>query len=162
MRILICGGGIAGLTLAALLHQRGEQPIVVEKASAYGDVGYLLSLWSLGNRVLHGLELFNQFREMSAPLNHYILHGVDGDVIKNFELNERMEKFGEIRTLARSDLLTLLLNYGNGIPVKTNCTVETLEQKGDVVQVRLSDESEHECDLVVGADGIHSKIRRLL
>ncbi|MCY3985910.1 MAG: NAD(P)-binding protein, partial [Candidatus Dadabacteria bacterium] len=48
MRILIVGGGIAGLTLCALLEQRGFSPTVVERAHKYGNVGYVIVLWPSG------------------------------------------------------------------------------------------------------------------
>ena len=160
MRILIVGGGVAGLTLAALLHQRGEAPTVVEKVDAYGDAGYVLSLWPLGNRVLHGLGLYRHFEEVSVPLDRYVVHDGRGRRLKAFDVATWMKPYGQGRTLIRADLLELL--RGRVGPVKMGCTVETLEQTGGEVQVTLSDGSENSYDLVVGADGIHSELRRRL
>ena len=162
MRILIVGGGVAGLTLAALLHQRGEAPTVIEKVDAYGDAGYVLSLWPLGNRVLHGLGLYERFEEVSVPLDTYVVHDGQGRPLRAFHVAAWMKPYGEGRTLRRADLLELLRSFGGGLPVKMGCTVQTLEQKGDKVRVTLRDGSESNYDLVIGADGIHSRVRELL
>jgi 2-polyprenyl-6-methoxyphenol hydroxylase-like FAD-dependent oxidoreductase len=159
MRILIVGGGIAGLTLAGLLRQRGETPLVIEKAPAYGDVGYVLSLWPLGNRVLHGLHLFDAFAAASMPLNHYTVHDARGQRLRSLPMRATV---GEFRTLMRADLLDVLRAVGGGIPVRMSCTVTALSQRDGAVQVRLSDGTEAIFDLVVGADGIHSQVQQLL
>jgi 2-polyprenyl-6-methoxyphenol hydroxylase-like FAD-dependent oxidoreductase len=159
MKILICGGGIAGLTLAGLLQQRGEHPVVIEKAATYSEGGYVLSLWSLGNRVLHGVSLYDRFLEVSVPLNHYTIANTRGRRLRSLPLRE---VFGEIRTLRRVDLLALLQSAANGIPIQFGTTVATLIQESDQVHVTLSDGTRSSYDLVVGADGIHSGVRRLL
>jgi 2-polyprenyl-6-methoxyphenol hydroxylase-like FAD-dependent oxidoreductase len=162
MRILIVGGGVAGLTLAALLRQRGQLPMVVEKVDSYSDAGYLLSLWPMGNRVLHGLGLYQEFQELSVPVNRYVVHDETGRVVKTFNWGGWMERHGEVRTLLRADLLKSLRSYRQQTPVKMSCTVNRIDQRQDVVHVSFSDGSEHEFDLVVGADGIHSRVRELV
>lgn len=157
MRILIVGGGVAGLTLAALLRQRDFEPTVVEKADAYGEAGYALSLWPLGGRVLRGLGLTGHFQEASVPLDRYAVHDASGRLLKSFRVGEWMERHGEVRTIMRADLIELLLSYSGGLPVKTGITVEQLDQDGEVVRAQLSDGSQADYDLVVGADGIHSR-----
>ena len=54
MKILIIGGGVAGLTLAGLLQRRGFSPRLVERAPQYGKVGYVIVIWPSGSRVLIG------------------------------------------------------------------------------------------------------------
>ena len=51
MKVLIIGGGVAGLTLAGLLQRRGFAPRLVEKAPAFGKVGYVIVIWPSGSRV---------------------------------------------------------------------------------------------------------------
>ena len=48
MRIVIIGAGIGGMTLAALLKQRGLQPTLIERAANFDHAGYMLGLWPLG------------------------------------------------------------------------------------------------------------------
>ena len=162
MRILIVGGGVAGLTLAALLHQRGLAPTVIEKVEAYGGAGYVLSLYPLGNRVLHGLGLYGRFEEASVLLKTYVVHGGRGRRLNAFDVAAWLEPYGQARTLMRADLLDVLRSFGGGIPIKMGCTVDGLEQTEDEIHVTFSDGSRASYDLVVGADGIHSRMRRLL
>ena len=49
LRTLIIGGGVAGLTLAALMRQRGERPLVIERQKSFDDLGYMLGLYYLGS-----------------------------------------------------------------------------------------------------------------
>ena len=162
MRILIVGGGVAGLTLAALLRQRGGKPAVVEAVPGYGRAGYLISLWPMGNRVLRGLGLYEGFRELGVPLERHVLRDGRGRVIRVSEVGARMAPYGEIRTLERADLVELLCSHGGGIPVRMGTTVESISQDGRSARVAFSDGSEGEYDLVVGADGANSRTRKLI
>ena len=162
MRILIVGGGVAGLTLAALLRQRGEEPTVIERAEEYGRAGYLISLWPMGNRVLRGLGLYGGFAELGVPLKAHVLRDGAGRLIRASDVGARMDRYGEIRTLERADLVDLLRSHDGGIPVRTALTVERISQEPRVAQVVFSDGSEEEFDLVVGADGVNSGVRKLL
>lgn len=61
MRILIVGAGIGGLTLAALLRRWDVQPDIIDRAPSFDHAGYMLGLYPLGSRVLHGLQAFGDF-----------------------------------------------------------------------------------------------------
>jgi hypothetical protein len=56
MRVLIVGGGIAGLSLAAMLRLREIEPILIEEAFSGQDGGYVIGLWPMGTHVLYGLN----------------------------------------------------------------------------------------------------------
>ena len=66
MRVLIVGAGIAGLTLSALLRQKGIKPQIVDRASDFAQAGYMLGLFPMGNRVLHGLGTRDSSRASSS------------------------------------------------------------------------------------------------
>jgi hypothetical protein len=66
MRVLIVGAGIAGLTLSALLRQKGIKPQIVDRASDFAQAGYMLGLFPMGNRVLHGLGARDSSRASSS------------------------------------------------------------------------------------------------
>lgn len=159
MRVLIVGGGVAGLTLAARLRQRGLHPTVIDRLTSYGAAGYAITLWPLGSRVLHDLGLWHRFVRASQPLRRYVIHDRNGTLLRAFDLESSLAPQGSPRTLARGDLLELLESANGGTPVELGTEVTHLENMGSTALVHFSDGREREFDLVVGADGIASQTR---
>ena len=52
MRVLIVGGGVAGLALAAELARQGREPLVLERAASHGEHGFSVSRYPYGSAVL--------------------------------------------------------------------------------------------------------------
>lgn len=162
MRILIVGAGISGLTLAALLHQRGIQPDLIDQRDAPLDQGYMLGISPLGSRVLYGLGLMDTFLSQSVASDSYMMCNGSGEVIHQFSLRQVYETYGPNRACTRGTLLRVLMKACDGLSIRTGLSVSAIEQKGEVVQVTFTDGSLGEYDLVVGADGIHSEVRHLI
>jgi len=162
LRTLIIGGGIAGLTLAALMEQREENPLVIEKVDSFDELGYMLGLYPLGARVLQGLGLYDRYLEESVTMKRYAIHRGDGSLVKDYDLSEVNERFGPIQGITRGALVRLLLDKVGTSRVRTGVTTQQINQSGEVVHVDFSDGSSGEYDLVVAADGMHSATRKML
>ena len=160
MRVLIVGAGIGGLTLAALLRRWSIAPDVIDRAPNFDHAGYMLGLYPLGSRILHGLGAFDAFVATSEPMDHYNLANGKGEVIHRYDLGVITDRFGPIRQLSRGELLTLLAAAAGHPPVRMGVEIEAIEQRDSDVVARTSDGEERRYDLVVGADGIHSVVRR--
>lgn len=162
MRILIAGAGVAGMTLAALLDRRGVRVELVERAKDFEHAGYMIGLWPLGSRVLHGLGLYDGFVERSVVCDHYEIRDGHGEPMKSFSMESITERFGPILSSTRPDLVELLRGGLGRTAIRFQTAVERVEQRGEEVVVGFSDGTEGVYDLVVGADGIHSRVRRLV
>jgi 2-polyprenyl-6-methoxyphenol hydroxylase-like FAD-dependent oxidoreductase len=162
MRILIVGGGIGGLTLAALLKQFGQQTTVIEKAHDFEHAGYMLSLYPTGNRVLYGLGLHEQFMAHSQALEAYHLHNGQGKLINPYSFMPLIKKYGPMQTILRGTLLNLLQQAIEPGSLKMNTSLNAIKPHQDKVEVELSDGSQNVYDLVIGADGIHSQVRDMV
>lgn len=162
MRILIVGAGIAGTTLAALLEGRGHDVEIIERSPDFSKSGYALLLWPLGSRILIGLGLIEQFRQLSNPLHTYHLFNGAGQRINAYELADIIAVHGDTGTISRRALLDLLRSKLDQTRVRMNTRIQTLTQNTHEVMVTFSDQSSGIYDLVVGADGIHSQVRELM
>jgi FAD-dependent urate hydroxylase len=130
MRVLIVGAGIAGLTLSAPLRQKGIRARLVDRAADFNTAGYMLALFPMGNRVLHGLDAF---LDASEPM----------------------------QTCCRGlPLLQILRDAAADVPLDMGVHVTRLAEHGDEVEVFAEPRSLGRFDLVIGADGIHSAVRR--
>jgi 2-polyprenyl-6-methoxyphenol hydroxylase-like FAD-dependent oxidoreductase len=162
MRILIVGGGIAGLTLAALLRQRGLRPVIVEKAHGYGGVGYVLGLWPVGSRVLHGLGLFDSLRDRSTRMAHYLPCDGQGRPLREYRFDSFSDLYGPVLGVRRSELVEVLRTACGDLDLRFGLTIDTIEDRGREVVVTFSDGSTGSFDLVAGCDGLRSRTRELL
>jgi 2-polyprenyl-6-methoxyphenol hydroxylase-like FAD-dependent oxidoreductase len=160
LRILIIGAGIAGATLGALLHQRGERPAIIERGSPDDPGGYMLGLMPLGGRVLNGLGLNQPYVDASLPMRDYVLHDRNGKQIRRYPLASLVEKFGRYGGILRGDLLDLL--RGASGEIRYEATVIAIDQNAHGATVTFDDGSHVTVDLLVAADGIHSTVRKMV
>ncbi|MBI1212979.1 MAG: NAD(P)-binding protein [Alphaproteobacteria bacterium] len=162
MRILISGAGIAGLTLAALLRQRGIEADIMERAEALDSHGYVLGLYPLGSRILHGLGVYDDFLARSEAMETYCIANARGRVFRKFDFRPITEAYGTIQTCSRGLVMDLVRGSVGGIRPRMATTITRARPMGERVAVKTSDGAESEYDLLVGADGIHSSTRKLV
>ena len=160
MRILIVGGGIAGLTLAAKLRQQGRAPVVIEKAHEYTDIGYGIGLYPLGSCVLHGLGVYDDLVACGLEVQRYEIADHTGEVLQSLDMSVLTNEIGPMYMLSRTALIDLLRKACGDLPIRMGTTVSKVEQIGETVHTTFSDGTQGEFDLVVSCDGIHSDMRK--
>lgn len=162
MRILIVGGGIAGLTLAALLRQRGMDPLIIEKRTSGQQDGYVIGLRPQGNRVLKGLGLYGRLEESSTPLEAFAIADHRGREARSYDMSQNAVEFGPVLMVQRGTLMALLQSAVPADRMRVGVSLDRLEQSEDRVDVGFSDGTSGEFDLVIGCDGVHSQVRKLV
>ncbi|KAF4591870.1 FAD binding domain-containing protein [Ophiocordyceps camponoti-floridani] len=165
-KIIIVGGSITGLTLAHSLHRIGVDFIVLEKRSEIVlQEGASIGILPNGARILDQLGLYTLIKQATGSLGASDLYFPDGFRFRSLYPTRVFETFGyPISFMERRRLLGIL--YA-ALPDKTKIktgqhviSVET-EARGEKgpIRVRTMDGDVYDGDLVVGADGVHSRIR---
>lgn len=163
MNILIVGGGIGGLSLAAFLGKRGIAHEIVEKQPEWNRYGYAIGLWSNGRDMLQKLGIERVFDEESVRMATYSLRTTKGEELLTFSFDEFKDLYGHsYANLPRASLHDALRTCVNLSVVRLGVTVTKISQDADGATVTFSDGSRKTYDLVVGADGIHSTVRSLM
>jgi len=163
VKVLISGAGIAGLSLALRLRQRGLAPVVVERSPRLRDGGYMLGLADPGLDAAERMGVADALRAARHMPRRLVY--VDGDGRERFALGgPALDRLVGERwfNLLRGDIERALYERVRGeVEVRFGASVESLEEEQDGVAVRLGDSAQIGCDLVVGADGLHSQVRAL-
>lgn len=163
MRALVCGAGIAGLTTAWWLEHTGWDVVIVEHAPRLRDEGYLIDFWGAGYDVAGRMGLLPRLRADAHDVDRVSYVDADGSAVSHldYDLFARMQD-GRLLTLLRGDLEHALHDaLGTRVDLRLSTSVDRIEGTGDAVTATLSDGSAERVDLLVGADGIHSRIRAL-
>ena len=164
MKVLISGGGIAGLTLAFWLHRHGHEPLVIEKASRLRDGGYMVDFFGPGYEASEKMGILSEIEGIHHQVPRLAFLGSSGE--ERFSLGYaalRRNFFGDRHfNFMRGDLERLLYSkIEDRVEVRLGTEVAALEQNGTRMGVKLTDGSTDTFDLLVGADGVHSRIREL-
>lgn len=165
-KILISGGGIAGCTLAYFLKQYGFTPVVIDSAAEFKHIGYLLAInKQIGQKVAEKMGILETLKKFEAPLTNNIFYDTDGRLIMRVDVTGTPELHNENSGLMlnRADLhFTLYDTVKNDVEFRFGKEITKIAEDEKGVDVTFSDDSTDRFDLVIGADGVNSKTRKLV
>lgn len=153
-QVKIVGAGIAGLTAALALAQRGHEVEMLERAERMAEVGAGLQISPNGEAVLAALGLRDGLEAISLSSRAVVLaDGPSGRVLLRMPLGER-----RYRLVHRAALAKMLVTAASdaGARIRLGCDVS---MKGDGLVVNSAPE---DAEFVLGADGLHSVVRPAL
>lgn len=160
-RILIVGGGIAGLTLATALHQQGFRPELIECSPAWHATGAGILLHANGMRMLQALGLSEAVEQAGAVVRRWGFFDQQEEVLYDTDLEQLWGEVGPCIGITRPKLQHVLLTGAAAVSCRLGTAVTSLTQDDQCVSVGFSDGLSSDYDLVVGADGIASTVRGL-
>jgi 2-polyprenyl-6-methoxyphenol hydroxylase-like FAD-dependent oxidoreductase len=156
-RILISGASIAGLTLAYWLARHGFQPVVVEHADALRTGGNGVDVRGHAGEVAERMGIMPRIRELAADVRGIKFVDATDRAVARVDMRDLDPSSVEIM---RGDLVALLHEL-TGAEILFGDSIRGLEQDDDGVTVTFEKASARRFDLVAGADGMHSHVRRL-
>lgn len=157
---IVIGGGIAGPALSLFLKRAGVEVRVFEAHPRADHVGGGFQIAPNGMRVLEALGLARAVASSGAAAEGFTFRNHRGRVLATL----RTDRSGAAITTMRAPFYRALLDAvaREGIPLEFGRRVVDLDDQGDGVTARFSDGTRATADLLVGADGVHSRVRALL
>lgn len=162
-KVLIVGGGIGGLSLGIALRRAGIAVEIAELQPVFNVYGVGIIQMSVALRALDAIGVADETMRRGAPYGMVKMCAPTG-----FQFGEAgpppMGRFPVHNGISRKILHDVLYEAAleNGVVFRMGLTVAELENAADQVNVTFTDGSEGVYDLVVGADGVNSKVRSLV
>ncbi|KAI8217131.1 FAD-dependent monooxygenase andE [Colletotrichum sp. SAR 10_86] len=168
IKIIIVGGSVAGLSLANMLEKFDIDYTILEAYSQIApQVGASIGLLPNGLRILDQLGCYERLREAAGNYYHRVVfRDAKGKPISSSPgptISERMEKHAGYASLWVDRQMLLQILYDNlkqKVKVLTNKRVVHVETSSTGVVVKTEDGSTYAGDILVGGDGVHSKVRQ--
>lgn len=162
MKVLIVGAGIAGPTLAFWLRKAGHEVALIEHAPELRTGGYLIDFWGAGFDVAERMGIVPELRARGYVFTEARAVDRNGRKIASFDPSAVMESNERYVSIPRTDLASVIYDTLDGqVELILADTVRELDDDGARVRVTFESRSTHDFDLVIGADGLHSRVRKL-
>jgi 2-polyprenyl-6-methoxyphenol hydroxylase-like FAD-dependent oxidoreductase len=160
-KVLVGGGGIAGLTTAAALHRYGFATELVERQPTWSAPGAGFLVHANGMRVLRALGLDQGVVSAGTVVQRWQFYDAQGCLLSDTDLTAVWGEVGPCIGIVRPRLHSALSKGVADVPCRLGTAVTSLMQDDRSVTVAFSDGTSGAYDLVVGADGIRSTARAL-
>jgi len=154
-RVLIIGVGIAGPALGLALRRAGIRCAVYDAGAAPRDLGgAFLNLAPNGLKVLEGLGLEQRVEELGFVNDRLVFHDAQGRIQKHVQVGGVTMLRGVLSRVLREAAMSA------GVPFVFGKQVEWVQERDGAVTVAFADGTAKTARLLVGADGVHSRVRR--
>jgi 2-polyprenyl-6-methoxyphenol hydroxylase-like FAD-dependent oxidoreductase len=163
MRIAISGAGVAGAALAHWLHRTGHTPTMIEQAQQFRIGGYMIDFWGAGYRVAKRMGIEDRIRAAGYQIKWLRSVGSRGDVKADVDVNVFRRMIGDdFTSLPRGDLAAAVYaTIEDKVETIFGDSIATVDEGSDGVRLTFDKGPPRDFDLVIGADGLHSNMRRL-
>lgn len=163
MKVLISGAGVAGPTLAFWLSRYGIEPTIIEKAPRLRTGGYIIDFWGLGFDIADRMGLLPQIRGKGYVAREVRIVNSTGKRISGFSVDSLTRVVqGRYISIARPDLAACIYSAIEGkVETIFNDGITRIEQTAKGVRVGFQSGISRDFDLVIGADGLHSRVREI-
>ncbi|KAK6118837.1 hypothetical protein DH2020_047424 [Rehmannia glutinosa] len=153
--IVIVGAGLAGLTTALGLHS-----LVLESSESLRVTGHALTLWTNAWRALDAVGIGDNLRERSLRIHGFKIASKDSSV----PTSEADVNFGnvEVRCVRRRDLLETLEKELPQGTIRYSSKVDSIEESEDFKLIHLADGSFVKTKVLIGCDGVNSRVAKWL
>jgi 2-polyprenyl-6-methoxyphenol hydroxylase-like FAD-dependent oxidoreductase len=163
VKVVVNGAGIAGPTLAWWLLRSGHEVVLVEEATRLRHGGYIIDFWGLGYDVAERMGLLPEILRAGYRVREVRFVDAQGRRQGGFptEVFARATG-GRFTSVRRSDLSATIHRALEGrVEMRFGDSVAAIAHEGERVRVAFDHSAECLADLVVGADGLHSRVRAL-
>jgi len=162
--VAVVGAGIGGATAALLLQKAGFECHVYEQTRAVTRIGAGINLYPNGTRVLQSLGLLKGL--FTIGLQHDVKRSRDfdtGRLTYSIECKTLEDLYGApVLTIHRGDLAQILTSALKPGTLHLARSLTALDDTGSNVRLMFADGSSEQADIVIGADGVNSKVREIL
>ncbi|MFV2022670.1 FAD-dependent oxidoreductase [Micromonospora sp. LOL_023] len=164
MKAVICGAGIAGLALAHRLNTAGWSVTVLEQAPAPRTEGYMMDFFGPGYDAIERMGLLPQLHEQGYRVRALTYRDDQGRRRASLSYTRFADLVGgRLISVMRPDLERLLREaLPERVALRYGSRLTRVDHRADRVDATTADGTIHRADVLVGADGIHSTVRRLV
>src|SRR5215467_10948253 len=162
MKVLISGAGPAGLTAAYWLRRYGYSPTIVERAPALVVGGYKIDVRGEALQVLRQMGVHDAVVAAHTDMQGALLVDKSGNVVNRMSGDDFGHRVGGDLEIVRGTLCQILRDHLGDVEVLFGDTIQGITQSSDRTQVQFTKNGVREFDLVIGADGLHSNVRRIV
>jgi 2-polyprenyl-6-methoxyphenol hydroxylase-like FAD-dependent oxidoreductase len=163
MKLAINGSGIAGPALAYWLHKSGHEVLLVEESPQLRGGGYIIDFWGVGYDIAERMGLIPRVRDLGYHVREVRLVDRQGRKSGGFSTDVfRRMTGGRFTSLRRSDLAATIYDAIEGkVEVIFGDSIALVEDEGGSLYVSFDHAPPRRVDVLIGADGFHSRVRRL-
>jgi 2-polyprenyl-6-methoxyphenol hydroxylase-like FAD-dependent oxidoreductase len=158
-RIVIAGGGIAGLATWRALRQQGIESLVVERRPVAADGGLAINLPGNAIAALARLGLAEEITRLGHPVRKREYRSRDDRLLAAIDEDAFWGEAMRPRAVRRADLMAMLGTGLDASALRTDRAIASVRQDGSAVHIRLDNDEELSTRLLVGADGVRSTVR---
>src|SRR5271156_3784341 len=161
-RIAIIGGGIGGLAAGLALERRGAEVAVYEQSPIHSEIGAGINLTPNAVKAFRALGIECEIEGIGWGSEWLMIRSwKSGRTISQVRRGEFRQKFGAPNlTVHRADLLDVVRGALKTTKIQLGTRCVAVEADDRIAVACFADGSKIEADVVIGADGIHSAVRK--